>query len=56
MSYSPMPVGFSTTCTGLTPAAGPGRGVAGQQTEDMMEAAVRGQVCAVGTMSMDAHQ
>lgn len=56
MSYSPIRVGFSAACTGLIPAAGPGTGVAGQQTEDMMEAVARRQVCAVGTMSMNAHE
>lgn len=56
MSYSSIPAGFSTTCTGLTPAAGPGMGAAGQQTGDMMEAAMRRQICAVGIMSIGAHE
>lgn len=56
MSYSSIPEGFSTACTGLTPVAGPGTGTAGLQTEDMMEAVVRRQIHAVGTMSMGAQQ
>lgn len=54
--YSATPAGFSTACAGLSPVAGPGTGAAGQQAEDVMEAAVRRQLCAVGTVSMGAHQ
>jgi len=56
MSYSSLPAGFSITCTDLTPVASPGKAAAGQHTEGMVEVVVRRQVCAVGTMSVGAHQ